>query len=52
MRVVYESFECSFLLAAVQECFSISFVLHAIFSSNKRLQEIFFFKITQPPLKS
>ena len=30
-----------FLLASVQEFFSISFVLNAIFSSNKRMQEMF-----------
>ena len=38
-----------FLLAEVQEFFSILFVLHAIFSSKKRLQEIFFQNHPPPP---
>ena len=46
----WNSFETFFFLAcsSARIFFSISFVLHAIFSSNKRFQE-FFFKITHPP---
>ena len=37
------------LAAAVQEFFSISFVLHAIFFFRQGLAGIFFFEIIHPP---
>ena len=41
-----------FLLLAVQEFFSISFVLHAIFFFRQGLAGNFFSKSSTPPLKS